>query len=140
MGAADTGYEERPRGVKGLELYRSLVLCRELERALCAVNPRWFPVEGEEAVVVGAFCDLRADDAAAPHYRGPFVVYLMRGAEMWRLCCQALGRRDGYNKGRSVPFTGPADRGFVPWVAGDLGTTIGVATGAALAFQREGSD
>jgi pyruvate dehydrogenase E1 component alpha subunit len=28
----------------------------------------------------------------------------------------------------------------VPWVAGDLGTTIGTATGAALAFQREGGD
>jgi pyruvate dehydrogenase E1 component alpha subunit len=122
-----------------VELYRWLALSRELESALCAENPRWFPAAGEEATIVGSFCDLRPDDAAAPHYRGPFVVYLMRGAELWRLCCQALGRRDGYNKGRSVPFTGPADLGFVPWVAGDLGTTIGVATGAALAFQQAGS-
>ena len=140
MGAADTGYEERPRGVKGLELYRSLVLCRELERALCAVNPRWFPVEGEEAVVVGAFCDLRDDDAVAPHYRGPFVVYLMRGAELWRLAAQAFGKSAGYNKGRSVPFNGPFGSGVVPWVAGDLGTSFGTATGAALAFKQEGSD
>ena len=28
----------------------------------------------------------------------------------------------------------------MPWVAGDLGTTLGTATGAALAFQQEGSD
>lgn len=122
-----------------LELYRWLSVSRHLEAALCAENPRWFPAAGEEATIVGAFCDLRSDDAAAPHYRGPFVTYLMRGAEMWRLCAQALGRRDGYNRGRSVPFTGPADLGFVPWVAGDLGTTIGVATGAALAFQQERS-
>ena len=116
----------------GLGLYRWLVVCRELDRALCA--------EGEEATVVGSFVDLRPDDAAAPHYRDPFVVYLMRGAEMWRLAAQVLGKSAGYNKGRSVPFNGPVELNLVPWVAGDLGTTLGVAAGAALAFQDEGSD
>ncbi len=117
-----------------------MAVCRELDHALCSANPRWFPIEGEEATVVGSFIDLRADDAAAPHYRDPFVVYLMRGAEMWRLACQVLGKSDGYNKGRSVPFNGPVELNVVPWVAGDLGTTLGTATGAALAFQQEGSD
>jgi pyruvate dehydrogenase E1 component alpha subunit len=111
-----------------------------VEAALCAENPRWFPAEGEEATIVGSFYDLRPSDAAAPHYRGPFVVYLMRGAELWRLAAQAFGKAAGYNKGRSVPFNGPAELGIVPWVAGDLGTTLGVATGAALAFHYEGSD
>src|SRR5207237_10152473 len=60
--------------------------------------------------------------------------------EMWRLACQVLGKADGYNKGRSVPFNGPVELNVVPWVAGDLGTTIGTATGAALACQQEGSD
>jgi TPP-dependent pyruvate/acetoin dehydrogenase alpha subunit len=64
----------------------------------------------------------------------------MRGAEMWRLAAQVLGRASGYNKGRSVPFNGPVELNVVPWVAGDLGTTLGVAAGAALAFQDEGSD
>jgi TPP-dependent pyruvate/acetoin dehydrogenase alpha subunit len=123
-----------------LGLYRWLVICRELDRVLCQENPRWFPIEGEEATVVGSFVDLRPDDAAAPHYRDPFVVYLMRGAEMWRLISQVLGKAAGYNKGRSVPFNGPVELGIVPWVAGDLGTTIGTATGAALAFQYERSD
>jgi TPP-dependent pyruvate/acetoin dehydrogenase alpha subunit len=126
--------------VDGMRLYRWMVLSRELERTLCAANPRWFPVEGEEAVVVGAFCDLRDDDAVAPHYRGPFVVYVMRGAEMWRLAAQAFGKGAGYNKGRSVPFNGPFGSGVVPWVAGDLGTSLGTATGAALAFKQEESD
>ena len=117
-----------------------MVVCREFDRALCAANARWFPIEGEEATVVGSFIDLRQDDAVAPHYRDPFVVYLMRGAEMWRLACQVLGKPDGYNKGRSVPFNGPVELNVVPWVAGDLGSTIGTATGAALAFQQEGSD
>lgn len=123
-----------------VDLYRWMVLSRELERALCSLNPRWFPVEGEEAAIVGSFCDLREDDAAAPHYRGPFVVYSMRGAELWRLVAQALGKRSGYSKGRSVPFNGPVDAGIVPWVAGDLGTTLGTATGAGLAFKQERSD
>jgi pyruvate dehydrogenase E1 component alpha subunit len=123
-----------------LGLYRWLVVCRELDRVLCQENPRWFPIEGEEATVVGSFIDLRPDDVAAPHYRDPFVVYLMRGAEMWRLIGQVLGKAAGYNKGRSVPFNGPVELGIVPWVAGDLGTTVGTATGAALAFQYERSD
>ena len=123
-----------------LAAYRWLVVCRELDRALCGANPRWFPIEGEEATVVGSFIDLRPDDAVAPHYRDPFVVYLMRGAEMWRLACQVLGKAAGYNKGRSVPFNGPVELHVVPWVAGDLGTTLGTATGAALAFSQEGSD
>ena len=90
--------------------------------------------------MVGSFCDLRPDDAIAAHYRDPFVVYLMRGAEMERLVAQVLGKVGAYNKGRSVPFTGPVELNIVPWVAGDLGTSIGVATGASLAFQQEGSD
>jgi pyruvate/2-oxoglutarate/acetoin dehydrogenase E1 component/TPP-dependent pyruvate/acetoin dehydrogenase alpha subunit len=123
-----------------LDIYRWLVVCRELDRALCIENPRWFPIEGEEATVLGSFVDLRPDDAVAPHYRDPFVVYLLRGAEMWRLAAQVLGKSAGYNKGRSVPFNGPVELGVVPWVAGDLGTTIGTATGAALAFQHAGTD
>ena len=122
------------------ELFRWMVVARTLGTTLCTLNVRWFPVEGEEAVHVGSFVDLRPDDAAAPHYRDPFVVYLMRGAELWRLVAQVLGKSVGYNKGRSVAFTGPFHLGVVPWVAGDLGTTIGTATGAALAFKQQRSD
>ncbi len=125
---------------EGLRLYGWMVLSRELDEVLCAANPRWFPSAGEEAAMVGAFCDLRPDDAIAAHYRDPLVIYMMRGAEMARLVAQVLGKVGGYNKGRSVPFTGPVDLNIVPWVAGDLGTSLGVATGAALAFQQEGSD
>lgn len=125
---------------EGLRLYGWMTLSRELDEVLCAANPRWFPSAGEEATMVGAFCDLRPDDAIAAHYRDPLVIYMMRGAEMARLVAQVLGKVGGYNKGRSVPFTGPVDLQIVPWVAGDLGTSLGVATGAALAFQQEGSD
>jgi acetoin:2,6-dichlorophenolindophenol oxidoreductase subunit alpha len=60
---------------------------------------------------------------------------------MWRLVAQVLGGKPaGYNKGRSVPFNGPFELNIVPWVAGDLGTTLGTATGAALAFQQAATD
>ena len=122
------------------ELFRWMVVARTLGTTLCTLNVRWFPLEGEEAVHVGSFADLRPDDAAAPHYRDPFVVYLMRGAELWRLVAQVLGKSAGYSKGRSVAFNGPFHLNIVPWVAGDLGTTIGTATGAALAFKQQRSD
>ena len=131
---------EAKRLSEGLRLYGWMALSRELDEVLCAANPRWFPSAGEEAAMVGAFCDLHPDDAIAAHYRDPLVIYMMRGAEMARLVAQVLGKVGGYNKGRSVPFTGPVDLKIVPWVAGDLGTSLGVATGAALAFQQEGSD
>lgn len=121
-------------------LVRAMILSRVLERACCDLNPRWFPAEGEEAVIAGSFYGLRADDIAAPHYRGPFLTYAMRGASLSRLVAQALAKATGYAGGRALGFTGPADLGFVPWVAGDLGTTIGVATGCALGFRYEGSD
>jgi TPP-dependent pyruvate/acetoin dehydrogenase alpha subunit len=122
------------------ELFRWMVVARTLGTTLCTLNVRWFPAEGEEAVHVGSFVDLRPNDAAAPHYRDPFVVYLMRGAELWRLVAQVLGKSAGYNKGRSVAFNGPFHLGVVPWVAGDLGTTLGTATGASLAFKQQRSD
>jgi acetoin:2,6-dichlorophenolindophenol oxidoreductase subunit alpha len=121
-------------------LFRWLCLARSLDRALCELNERWFPAEGEEAVIVGCFCDLRLSDIVAPHYRDPFVVYLMRGANLVRLVAQVIGKSAGYGKGRPVPFTGPVEMNVVPWVAGDLGTSVGVATGAAFALQNQHSD
>jgi TPP-dependent pyruvate/acetoin dehydrogenase alpha subunit len=115
-------------------------LARSLDLEVCKLSSRWFPAQGEEAVIVGSFFDLRPTDIVAPHYRDPFVVYLMRGAELWRLVAQVLGKPSGYNKGRSVPFTGPFKLNIVPWVAGDLGTSIGVATGAALALSVKAND
>ena len=118
-----------------LLMYRWMVRCRELETECSRTNPRWFPATGEEAAIVGTFLCTRPDDIIAPHYRGPFVTYLMRGAELDRLIGQALGKANGYSKGRSVPFTGPVALGIVPWVAGDLGSSLSVATGAALTIR-----
>ncbi len=121
----------------GIDVYRTMVLCRVLDQALCGANPRWFPCEGEEATIVGSFFDCQPQDIVAPHYRDPFIVYAMRGAELWRLVAQVIGKPAGYSRGRAVPFTGPVAMGIVPWVAGDLGTSLGIATGAALALAEQ---
>jgi TPP-dependent pyruvate/acetoin dehydrogenase alpha subunit len=121
-------------------LLRYMMLSREVERRCCELNPRWFPAEGEEAAIVGAFYGLREEDVIAAHYRGPFIAYYMRGADLARLVGQALARENGYARGRALGFTGPVQQNALPWVAGDLGTSLGVATGAALGLQYEESD
>lgn len=123
-----------------VELFRLMVLCRVLEQACCELNPRWFPAEGEEAVIVGSFFGLRPDDFIAPHYRGPFIAYYLRGAELPRLIGQVLAKANGYAHGRALGFTGPIEKRALPWVAGDLGTSLGVATGTAVGHQYDGTD
>ncbi len=117
-----------------------MVLARSLDRRCCELSPGWFPCEGEEATIVGTFCELGPRDVAAVHYRDPFAVYYMRGASLSRLVGQVLGRSSGYTKGRAPPFSGPLEMGIIPWVAGDLGPSVAIATGAALArkYQRQG--
>jgi TPP-dependent pyruvate/acetoin dehydrogenase alpha subunit len=141
MTVAASGSTTRARSpAERLALLRHMMMCREIERACCDLNPRWFPAEGEEAAIVGAFFGLRDDDVIAAHYRGPFIAYYMRGADLSRLVGQALAKATGYARGRALGFTGPVERHIIPWVAGDLGTSLGVATGAALGLHYEGSD
>lgn len=121
-------------------MYRLMYLCRHLEATCCKLNPRWFPAEGEEAAIVGSFYGLRPDDFISPHYRGPFTAYLLKGASIERLIGQALSKSIGYSRGRSVAFTGPAGDNAAPWVAGDLGTSLSVAVGAALSFSMDRED
>jgi acetoin:2,6-dichlorophenolindophenol oxidoreductase subunit alpha len=118
------------------EMHRLMVLSRVFDQAMCELSNNWFPGEGEEAAVVGAFSALGKDDFAAPHYRGAHIVYHMRGAELWRLACHALAKADGYTHGRGFAHGGPAtDMGLLPWLGGDIGPQIAQATGVALAFK-----
>ncbi len=116
-------------------MHRLMVLSRVFDKACCELSNNWFPAEGEEASVVGAFYGLDPADYAAPHYRGTHIVYHMRGAELWRLACQALAKADSYTGGRGFAHGGPADMGLLPWLGGDIGPQIAQATGAALAFK-----
>ena len=89
--------------MNAIDLYRWMLTSRQFESALSSRNPRWFSTEGEEATIVGSFAGIREGDIAAPHYRGPFVTYLMRGADMKRLACQAFGKA-GSNSSSPSPL------------------------------------
>jgi len=118
------------------EMHRLMVLSRVFDSAMCELSNNWFPGEGEEATVIGAYYGLKPDDFAAPHYRGAHIVYHMRGAELWRLACHALAKADGYTHGRGFAHGGPAtDMGLLPWLGGDIGPQIAQAAGVALAFK-----
>ncbi|HEU5317091.1 MAG TPA: thiamine pyrophosphate-dependent dehydrogenase E1 component subunit alpha [Chloroflexota bacterium] len=138
--AAPTRINHPAPHAHGRDLLRLMILSRVLEQTCCELNPRWFPAEGEEAAIVGAFYGLRSDDFIAAHYRGPFIAYYLRGADLARLIGQALAKANGYARGRALGFTGPFELGCLPWVAGDLGTSLGVATGVATGYQYEGGD
>jgi pyruvate dehydrogenase E1 component alpha subunit len=123
-----------------LDLHEWMALSRALDDYLTERLPHWFPSAGEEATIVGAFHGLRDDDIAAPHYRGPQVVFLMRGVPLETVMATALGKATGLTKGRAPAFCGPLSRGIVPWVAGDLGPNISLATGAALGLKYRKTD
>lgn len=118
-----------------LELHRLMVLARVLDRAAAKLYGGHFPAEGEEATVVGSFYGLQPDDILAPHYRGPQIVFHMRGMPLEEIFLMLLGRATSYSRGRAPAFSGPVELGFVPWMGGDLGPSIGLATGAAFALR-----
>jgi len=123
-----------------LEVYELLATARQIERALTKY-PGYHPAIGEEAVIVGAFGDLRADDYIAPHYRGALLAAYLRGGDLGRLIAGMLGKATGYNRGRfrgdvSVPFQLRAVGAF----AGLLGGSVGIATGIALSLKLRSLD
>lgn len=113
-------------------MHRLMVLSRALDDFCSAGVPGWFPSVGEEATIVGSFYGLRPTDIAGPHYRGPHILFLMRGVPLRQVLATVLGKATGLTKGRAPLFCGPVDLNIVPWVAGDLGPNVGLATGAAL--------
>lgn len=117
------------------EIHRLMVLSRAMDRAAAKAYGGYFPSEGEEAVIVGAFYGLDPSDILAPHYRGPFIVFHMRGVPLADLFTMVLGKATSYSKGRAPSFSGPVERGFVPWMGTDLGPSLSLAVGAAFALK-----
>ena len=124
-----------------LDLYRWLVVARALDRALCAENPRWFPIEGEEATVVGSVRRPPPDRRR----RAPLPRSVRRLPDARRR--DVAAGRPGAAQGRRLQ-QGPLGAVQRPvraaascpgWPATSAPPS-GRATGAALAFQDEGSD
>ncbi|HVW71127.1 MAG TPA: thiamine pyrophosphate-dependent dehydrogenase E1 component subunit alpha [Steroidobacteraceae bacterium] len=120
-------------------MHRLLLMARRLEESFATLHS-YHPAVGEEAVVVGAFFGLTAGDYIAPHYRGALAAAYLRGADLRRLIAGVYGKSTAYNQGR---FRGdicmPIELNVIGLFSGILGSSVGLAVGAALAMKLRGA-
>jgi pyruvate dehydrogenase E1 component alpha subunit len=87
---------------------------------------------GQEAIAVGVCTALEPKDLIASYHRGTGHL-VAKGADLYRLMCECIGRLDGYSKGRGGKMhMGDLSFGFLG-NTGTVGATVPFATGAALA-------
>jgi TPP-dependent pyruvate/acetoin dehydrogenase alpha subunit len=93
---------------------------------------------GQEAIAVGVCAALERADLIASYHRGTGHL-IAKGADLYTLLCECLGRADGYSKGRGGKMhMGDMGFGFIG-NTGTVGGTVPTATGAALAAKTRGS-
>lgn len=94
---------------------------------------------GEEAVAVGVCSTLRVDDVITSTHRGHGHC-LAKGADVQRMFCELLGKEEGYcrGKGGSMHIADHANGNL--GANAIVGGSAGIATGAAFAAQRLGTD
>jgi pyruvate dehydrogenase E1 component alpha subunit len=93
---------------------------------------------GQEAIAAGVCASLEPRDLIASYHRGTGHL-VAKGADLYKLLCECIGRADGYSKGRGGKMhMGDLSFGFLG-NTGTVGATVPFATGAALAAQIRGS-
>ena len=130
--------------VKRREMLRVMVKVRAFEEKLNELyqkkvmfgSPHSY--RGQEAIAVGVCSALETKDLIASYHRGTGHL-VAKGADLYRLMCECLGRLDGYSKGRGGKMhMGDLSFGFLG-NTGTVGATVPIATGAALAARMRGS-
>jgi TPP-dependent pyruvate/acetoin dehydrogenase alpha subunit len=125
-----------------LGLYRQMRLirrfdetCMELKKQDLIMNG-FHPYSGEEAVAVGVCAAIGPDDFVVSTHR-PSGHSIAKGSPARSIFCELLGRQGGPSDGIGGPMQWiDAERNFV--CGSIVGSGITVATGVALAMQREG--
>src|SRR6266852_5667285 len=94
---------------------------------------------GEEAVAVGVCSALRVDDVITSTHRGHGHC-IAKGADVRLMFCELLGKEEGYcrGKGGSMHIADHANGNL--GANAIVGGSAGIATGAAFAAQRLGTD
>jgi pyruvate dehydrogenase E1 component alpha subunit len=93
---------------------------------------------GQEAIAVGVCAALERKDLIASYHRGTGHL-VAKGADLYTLLCECMGREDGYSKGRGGKMhMGDMGFGFIG-NTGTVGGTVPTATGAALAAKTRSS-
>lgn len=93
---------------------------------------------GQEAIAAGVCSALEPTDLFASYHRGTGHM-VAKGADLYLLMCEVMGRADGYSKGRGGKMhMGDLSFGFIG-NTGTVGATVPIATGSALAAMLRGS-
>lgn len=125
-----------------MALYQRMFMLRQFDE-MC-LDLKWkdlimdgfHPYSGEEAVAVGVCSVLNANDVIISNHR-PQGHSLAKGSTPREIFCEMLGRRGGVSQGIGGPMQWiDAKRGF--YCGSIVGSGMAVATGVALAMQREG--
>jgi TPP-dependent pyruvate/acetoin dehydrogenase alpha subunit len=130
--------------VKRKSILRQMVLLRAFEEKLEELYQRkamfgsTHSYRGQEAIAVGVCSALQSSDLIASYHRGTGHL-IAKGADLYLLLCECMGRADGYSKGRGGKMhMGDMGFGFLG-NTGTVGGTVPTATGAALAAKVRGS-
>jgi acetoin:2,6-dichlorophenolindophenol oxidoreductase subunit alpha len=128
-----------------IEQLRAMGVIREFESRLAGyateglIQGSTHPSVGMEAVAVGVCGALRRDDVIASTHRGHGHC-LAKGAAPDRLLAEILGRRTGYSLGKGGSMHAASAELGILGTNGIVGASIGIATGAALAFTLRRED
>ncbi len=131
--------------VRRKEMLRQMILVRAFEEKLEELYQRkamfgsTHSYRGQEAIAVGVCSALQRSDLIASYHRGTGHL-IAKGADLYTLLCECMGRADGYSKGRGGKMhMGDMGFGFIG-NTGTVGGTVPTATGAALAARTRGSN
>jgi pyruvate dehydrogenase E1 component alpha subunit len=130
---------------KDKAMLRQMILIRAFEEKLDELFQRkamfgsTHSYRGQEAVAVGVCAALEPSDLIASYHRGTGHL-IAKGADLYKLLCECMGRADGYSRGRGGKMhMGDMSFGFLG-NTGTVGATVPTATGAALAAKIRGSN
>jgi pyruvate dehydrogenase E1 component alpha subunit len=124
-------YDGQPEALLG-----AMLLIRTYEERAAALQaesglPGTCTAVGQEASAVGVVAALSADDLILTNHRSAGHL-LARGADPGRLLAEAMGRRDGYCKGKSGSLHVSAKELGVLLTSTIVGGELSLATGVAL--------
>ena len=129
---------------KRKEMLGKMILVRAFEEKLEELYQRkamfgsTHSYRGQEAIAVGVCSALQSTDLIASYHRGTGHL-IAKGADLYKLLCECMGRADGYSQGRGGKMhMGDMEFGFLG-NTGTVGATVPTATGAALSAKIRGS-
>ena len=121
-------------------MLKQMVLVRAFEEKLEELYQRkamfgsTHSYRGQEAIAVGVCSALQSSDLIASYHRGTGHL-IAKGADLYTLLCECMGREEGYSKGRGGKMhMGDMAFGFIG-NTGTVGGYISVTAGPDLYFQ-----